>query len=129
ADCPGLSETPVRDFVKRLSRTSEIRTQNLTIVQPMLTLQPLRKLTLDFSVAGLWRTSIRDGVYSLGGQVLRSGNETDSRFFGKRATAAGRYTLNPFTTLGFYTIYGDVSEKFKPGRDLFYGAGYVTFRF
>lgn len=70
-----------------------------------------------------------DGVYSLGGQVLRRGNESDSRFFGKRVTAAGQYALNPFMTLGYYAIYGDVSEKFKPGRDLTYLAGYLTFRF
>ena len=52
-----------------------------------------------------------------------------ARFFGKRATAAGRYAVNPFTTLGFYTIYGDVSEKFRPGKDLFYAAGYLTFAY
>jgi hypothetical protein len=115
-------------FPKPLTYNGDLGPHNLTIFQPMLTLQPTAKLTLDFSAAGLWRTSIHDGVYSLGGQVLRSADETDSRFFGKRATAAGRYALNPFTTLGFYTIYGDVSEKFKPGRDLFYAAAYLTFR-
>lgn len=116
-------------FPKPLTYNGDLGPHNLTIFQPMLTLQPNTRLTLDFSAAGLWRTSIHDGVYSLGGQVLRSADESDSRFFGKRATAAGRYTLNPFTTLGFYTIYGDVSEKFKPGRDLFYAAAYATFRF
>lgn len=115
-------------FPKPLTYNGDLGPHNLTIFQPQLTLQPSTKLTLDFSVAGLWRTSIHDGVYSLGGAVLRRGDETDSRFFGKRATAAGRYALNPFTTLGFYTIYGDVSEKFKPGRDLFYAAAYLTFR-
>lgn len=94
-----------------------------------MSIQPTAKLKLDFSAAGLWRTSTKDGVYSLGGQVLRRGDESDSRFFGKRATAAGQYALNPFMTLGFYTIYGDVSEKFKPGRDLYYAATYLTFRF
>lgn len=116
-------------FPKPLTYNGDLGPHNLTIFQPMLTLQPNARLTLDFSAAGLWRTSIHDGVYSLGGQVLRSADESDSRFFGKRATAAGRYALNPFTTLGFYTIYGDVSEKFKPGRDLFYAAAYATFRF
>ena len=116
-------------FPKPLTYNGDLGPHNLTIFQPMLTLQPNTRLTLDFSAAGLWRTSIHDGVYSLGGQVLRSADESDSRFFGKRATAAGRYALNPFTTLGFYTIYGDVSEKFKPGRDLFYAAAYATFRF
>lgn len=115
-------------FPKPLTYNGDLGPHNLMIFQPQLTLQPTSKLTLDFSAAGLWRTSIHDGVYSLGGQVLRRGNESDSRFFGTRATAAGRYMLNPFTTLGFYTIYGDVSEKFKPGRDLFYAAGYLTFR-
>lgn len=116
-------------FPKPLTYNGDLGPHNLTIVQPMLSLQPTPKLKLDFSAAGLWRTSIHDGVYSLGGQVLRRADETDSRFFGKRVTAAGQYALNPFMTLGFYTIYGDVSEKFKPGRDLVYAASYLTFRF
>ncbi|QSR19076.1 alginate export family protein [Novosphingobium sp. KA1] len=115
-------------FPKPLTYNGDLGPHNLTVFQPMLTLQPTAKLTLDLSAAGLWRTSIHDGVYALGGQVLRRADETGSRFFGKRATAAGRYALDPFTTVGFYTIYGDVSEKFKPGRDLFYAAAYLTFR-
>lgn len=116
-------------FPKPLTYNGDLGPQNLTVVQPMLTLQPMTRLTLDFSTAGLWRTSTTDGVYSLGGSPLRRGDETDSRFLGKRATAAGRYALGSFTTLGFYTIYGDVSRRFMPGRDLFYAAVYVTFRF
>ncbi|WP_159987355.1 alginate export family protein, partial [Novosphingobium sp. 18052] len=115
-------------FPRPLTYNGDLGPHNLTIFQPMLSLQPTTNLTLDFSVAGLWRTSTHDGVYSLGGQVLRRADESDARFFGKRVTAAGRYAVNPFTTFGFYTIYGDVSEKFRPGRDLFYAAGYVTFR-
>lgn len=116
-------------FPRPLTYNGDLGPHNLTIIQPMLTLMPSARLKLDFSAAGLWRTSMHDGVYSLGGQVLRRGNELDSRFFGKRATAAGQYALNPFTTLGFYTIYGDVSEKSNPGRDLVYAASYLTFRF
>lgn len=116
-------------FPKPLTYNGDLGPQNLTVVQPMLTIQPMTRLTLDVSAAGLWRTSITDGVYALGGQPLRRGDETDARFFGKRATAAGRYALGSFATLGFYTIYGDVSRRFMPGRDLFYAAGYVTFRF
>lgn len=116
-------------FPRPLTYNGDLGPHNLTIIQPMLSIQPIAKLKLDFSAAGLWRTSTRDGVYSLGGQVLRRGDESDSRFFGKRATAAGQYALNPFMTLGFYSIYGDVSEEFRPGRDLIYLAGYLTFRF
>jgi hypothetical protein len=90
---------------------------------------PTPKLTLDFSAAALWRTSIHDAVYSLGGAVLRRGDETDARFFGKRVTAGGRYQLNPWMLVGFYTNYGDLAKEFQPGRNLFYATSYVTFRF
>ncbi|WP_235955113.1 alginate export family protein [Sphingobium psychrophilum] len=116
-------------FPKPLTYNGDLGPHNLTIVQPQLSMMPTPKLNLDFSVAALWRTSTHDGVYSLGGAVLRRGDETDSRFFGKRATAAGRYQLNPWMLIGFYTIYGDVAEKFRPGRDLFYATSYLTFRF
>lgn len=116
-------------FPRPLTYNGDLGPHNLTIVQPMLTIQPDARLTLDFTAAGLWRTSTRDGIYGLGGQLLRRGSETRARFFGKRATAAGKFALNPWTTLGFYTIYGDVSERFKPGRDLVYAASYATFRF
>lgn len=95
-------------FPKLLTYNGDLGPHNLTVFQPMLTVQPTTKQTLNVSVAGLWSTSIQDGAYSLGGQVLRQATETNARFFGKRATAAGRYALNPFSTIGFYTIYGDV---------------------
>jgi hypothetical protein len=64
-------------FPKPLTYNGDLGPHNLTVFQPMLTVQPTTKLTLDFSVAGLWRTSIHDGIYSLGGQVLRQATETN----------------------------------------------------
>jgi hypothetical protein len=116
-------------FPKPLTYNGDLGPHNLTILQPQLSITPDPRLNLDFSVAALWRTSIHDGVYSLGGAILRNGTESDSRFFGKRATAAGRYAINPWMTLGFYTIYGDLAKEFQPGRNLFYATTYLTFRF
>jgi hypothetical protein len=55
--------------------------------------------------------------------------ESESHFFGKRVTAVGRYAINPWIRLGFYTIYGDLAKQFQSGRDLFSATGYLTFRF
>lgn len=99
------------------------------MLQPSIGIKPIKGMALNASVAGLWRTSKNDGVYSLGGQVIRSGDESDQRYFATRFSVSGNYSLNPFTTLGFYTNYSVLSESFEPGRDLFYAASYITFRF
>lgn len=116
-------------FPRPLTYNGDLGPHNLTIVQPSLGLSPAKGMALNLSVAGLWRTSVNDAVYSLGGSVIRSGAFTDARYFATRYSVSGRYALNPFTTIGFYTNYSDLAESFKPGRDLFYGATYLTFRF
>lgn len=116
-------------FPRPLTYNGDLGPHNLTILQPSLGLAPAKGLSLNLSMAGLWRTSVHDAVYSLGGAVIRSGDSSDARYFATRYSVSGRYALNPFTTIGFYTNYSDLADAFKPGRDLFYGATYVTFRF
>lgn len=116
-------------FARPLTYNGDLGAQNLTVVQPMLNLQPHKRLAVDLSVAGLWRTSTADGVYGLGGQVLRRATESDQHFFGKRATVHARYMVNPFTTLGFFANVTKVAEELNPSQDLRYFASYLTFRF
>lgn len=116
-------------FARPLTYNGDLGAKNLTVVQPMLTLQPHKRLTVDLSAAALWRTSTADGVYGLGGQVLRRAAESDQHFFGKRATLHARYTVNPFTTLGLFANVTKVAEDLPPSKDLRYFASYLTFRF
>ncbi|WP_267449914.1 alginate export family protein [Novosphingobium aureum] len=116
-------------FPRPLTYNGDLGPHNLTVLQPSIGVKPIKGMALNASVAGLWRTSKNDGVYSLGGQVIRSGDESDQRYFATRFSVSGRYALNDFTTLGFYTNYSVLSESFEPGRDLFYAASYLTFRF
>ncbi len=125
----GKAGTYFSAFARPLTYNGDLGAQNMTVVQPMLSLQPAKKLAIDLTAAGLWRTSTGDGVYSLGGQVLRRAAESDQHFFGKRATIAARYTVNPFTTLGFYLNVTKVAEDLPPSQDLRYAATYLTFRF
>lgn len=116
-------------FARPLTYNGDLGAQNLTVVQPMLTLQPHKRLAIDLCIASLWRTSTADGVYSPGGQILRRATESNQHFFGKRATLHARYTVNPFTTLGFFANITKVSEDLPPSQDLRYIASYLTFRF
>lgn len=116
-------------FPRPLTYNGDLGPQNLIVVQPMLTIQPVRKLTVDLTAAGLWRTTTEDGVYSLGGQIVRRAGESARRLFGTRATLAVRYAVNPFTTLGFYVNTTQLAEQVPPSRDLRYAASYLTFRF
>jgi len=120
----GKVGTYISAFARPLTYNGDLGAQNMTVVQPMLSLQPAKKLAIDLTAAGLWRTSTSDGVYSLGGQVLRRAAESDRHFFGKRATIAARYTANPFTTLGFYLNVTKLAEDLPPSRDLRYAATY-----
>lgn len=119
-------------FPRPLAYNGDLGQQNLTVLQPQLSLQPTPKLNVDLSTAALFRTSTRDGVYALSGQVIRRGNESDESYVGQRFATHARYSLNPWVTLGLYmnyTIAGPALLTDANARDLFYATPYVAFRF
>ncbi|MCC2603070.1 alginate export family protein [Sphingopyxis yananensis] len=116
-------------FPRPLTYNGDLGYQNITVLQPMISFFPASRLKMDASVAGLWRTQSDDAIHALSGAIIFDSAQSDERYFGTRYTLSGQYSLNPFTTLGFYTNYTDVTRNLVGGKDLFYAATYLTFRF
>lgn len=116
-------------FPRPLTYNGDLGYQNLTLLQPMISIFPAKKLKLDASMAGLWRTEADDAIHALSGAIIFDSAQSDERYFGTRYTLSGQYSVNPFTTLGFYANYTDVTRNLMGGKDLFYAASYLTFRF
>lgn len=125
----GKAGTYLPLFPRPMTYNGDLGYQNLTVVQPMLTIMPTARLKVDTSVAGLWRTRKDDGVYSLGGPVVFRAEDGDDRYFGTRLILSAAYALNAHTTLGYYSNYTKVTDDLTNGKDMAYFAGYMTFRF
>ncbi len=95
----------------------------------MISLFPATRLKMDASVAGLWLTEWEDAVYALSGATIFDSNQSDKCYFGTRLVLSGPYSVNPFTTLGFYGNYTEVTDNLVGGKNLFYAVTYLTFRF
>lgn len=80
-----------------------------------------------------WRNSLHDGVYGLGGNLLRTGRENPQRYIGDQLSASivWRATRHLDVSLAYaYFFVGPfLSESAIPGRDVQYGSAYVKFKF
>ncbi|KSB89137.1 hypothetical protein AS593_04385 [Caulobacter vibrioides] len=86
-------------FPQPISLRTDFGITNLVAIQPQLTFKPAPKLTAGLQVAGLWRQSDEDGIYGLGGQVLRGGLEGAAHYVGWRQAAFASYAVSPFVTV------------------------------
>jgi Alginate export len=79
-----------------------------------------------------WRESLDDGVYSVPGTFLRPGSPSQGRYLGTQVEGfvtwqADRHlTLN--TTLAYFAV-GPFFETSPPGKNITYGATWVTYKF
>lgn len=115
-----------------MSWTPELGYTNLISAGPTLRVRPDPKLTVDLGSAGLWRTSVKDGVYNLSVRRVRSVDEGRSRYVGIRTSAKIEYQWNPYLLTGIYanrTFAGDFLKESGDGEHMLYTAFYTTFRF
>jgi hypothetical protein len=88
------------------------------------------RLVLDWTV--FWRQSVRDGIYSPPGQLLRSGRASRARFVGHQPGAKLEWRFDRHLTATvvynhFFT--GDFIKETGPSRDIDFVAAWVTYRF
>lgn len=87
-------------------------------------------LVLDWTV--FWRQSVRDGIYSPPGQLLRSGRVSRARFVGHQpgAKLEWRFDRHLSATVVYnYFFAGDFIKETGPSRDIDFVAAWVTYRF
>jgi hypothetical protein len=80
-----------------------------------------------------WRTSLHDGVYGLGDNLLLTGQESRRRFVGQQLSASiiWHATRHVDVSLAYaYFFVGPfVAGSAAPGRDVQYASAFVDFKF
>jgi len=84
--------------------------RNFFNIHPFLTINPLASISITTDVNFYWRQSLKDGVYSPNGQLLRSSEGSDARFVGSAVSLTTDWRINRYVTAT--AIY----SHFFPGR-------------
>jgi Alginate export len=105
---------------------------NLFGVHPFLILTILPNVTCDFDWAWYWRESLDDGVYAIGGALVRPSNGSRARYIGNQVNFELLWALDLHTTIainlaGFLTG-GFIKDTGPAGNVAFSNVG-VTYRF
>ena len=80
-----------------------------------------------------WRNSVYDGVYGLGDNLLRTGQESRERLVGKQLSASVLWHTTRHVDLSlayaYFFVRPFLTDSATPGRDVQYASAYVTFKF
>lgn len=113
-------------------RLSSIGPLNHRDLHPTLDLNLPRRVFLTASWVFYWRQSLRDGVYSVPGNLLRTGRLSNARFVGHQPGVEINWQADRHTTFGFY-VAGFVAKRFlretPPGENTTFVAAWMTYRF
>ncbi len=111
---------------------SPIGPYNHTDLHPALNLKLHEQVELLFESVWYWRTSTRDGVYGIAGNLERAGNTSRERYVGQSIYAGFHFDLNRHTTfdiVGARFLAGGFLRQAPPGRNTTYFAAWLTYKF
>src|SRR6267154_1729519 len=102
-------------------------------VGPHVSLQLTRSLSVVADDHTFWRTSLQDGVYGLGINLLVSGQGNSGRYIGNQPSVgvywnAGRH-LSVSTAYAHFLVGTFLAKASPPGRDVDYAAVWTTYKF
>jgi hypothetical protein len=105
---------------------------NMFDVHPVLFFNPLQNVTCDFDWGWFWRESLDDGIYQIGGALVRASNGSRARYIGSQANFELRWALDLHTTIainmaGFIT--GCFLKDTGPASNVAFSNVGVTYRF
>jgi Alginate export len=101
-------------------------------IHGVLEAQPSKRLSMRADWLFFWRRSLHDGVYDVVGNLLRSGQESDTAFVGHSPGIEVVYSLDRHWTLtGNYSRFfaGAFLKETPPGEDISYVAFWLTLKF
>src|SRR6267154_653010 len=106
---------------------------NLFEVGPHVSLQLTRSLSVVADDHTFWRTSLQDGVYGLGINLLVFGQGNSGRYIGNQPSVgvywnAGRH-LSVSTAYAHFLVGTFLAKASPPGRDVDYAAVWTTYKF
>jgi len=105
---------------------------NMLDVHPVIMFSPLPSVSCDLDSVWFWRESRNDGVYAIGGALLRPSAGSQARYIGNQMNFELRWALDLHTTVAI-NLAGFVTGKFlkdtgPTGNVAFSNVG-VTYRF
>ena len=98
----------------------------------MLFFSPLQNVTCDFDWGWFWRESLDDGIYQIGGALVRPSNGSKARYIGSQANFELLWALDLHTTIGIDMagfITGGFLKDTKPAGNVAFSNVGVTYRF
>jgi Alginate export len=101
-------------------------------IHPILEMQLSRRVSTKADWMFFWRRSLRDGIYDVVGNLLRTGQQSDAAFVGHSPGIEIVYSIDRHWTLtGNYSRFfaGRFLEETPPGEDITYVALWLTFKF
>jgi len=106
---------------------------NLFEAGPHITLQLTRSLSLIADDHTFWRTSLEDGVYGLGVNLLVPGQRNSGRYIGNQPSVgvywnASRH-LSISTAYGHFFVGRFMTRASPPGKPVDYAAVWATYKF
>ena len=79
---------------------------NFIDVQPSVTLHPTDRLTITPDLQFLWRESVNDGLYGVGGNLIRAAGTSQARYLGSQADfVANWHASRHFTFVAIYSHF------------------------
>lgn len=105
---------------------------NVMGFRPRLTLQLTKRISFSTNSFFFWRQSLRDGLYSVAGNLLRTGQLSRARYIGTQPEVEAVVRIDRHTTFTInYARFlaGPFLRETPPGRDITYFATWVTYRF
>jgi hypothetical protein len=106
---------------------------NLVGVRPAARFQLAKSVFLAVDFDFFWRESLRDGVYGLGVNLLRSGLENQARYIGNQPSTGVSWQANRHFNLSaayaHFFVGPFLTESATPGRDVDYAAIWASYKF
>src|SRR6202140_2019737 len=106
---------------------------NLIEVGPHISLQLIKSLTVVMDDHTFWRTSLQDGVYGLGINLLIAGRENSERYIGNQPTVGVYWNatrhLSVSTAYGHFLVGPFLAQASPPGKNANYAGVWTTYKF
>lgn len=117
---------------KHISQLAAAGLTNQRNLHPRVTFVLDRHWSATASTQFIWRDSLTDGLYSIGGGLLRTGALSRARYVGTQPELEVKYTFNSHVDLKGIFVYFDAGEFLRqtpPAGDITYAGTMLTFRF
>lgn len=115
-----------------ISQNAPVGLINTYQLQPRITMVWDRHWSGTASTMFVWRESLGDGVYGIGGNLLKTGKQSRSRYVGTQYEVDIKYTFDRHLDIrAIYNYFeaGAFIQETPPGRNITYWSGLLTYRF